>query len=270
LIAPKVFKLKGTYLFAVADGHGCNGHLVSSYIKESLASSFMKAYKSHSQIEVEDLRTTEALKQTYKQLQAGLSSSDFDVSYSGSTLVTVYVRGCTLFCANVGDSRAVMGRYNGTKWSATALSRDHKPNDADEAERIFKSSGVVQKCISRTGEAIGPYRVWSADNTSSGLAMSRSLGDCMAQNYGVSSDPEIMQVELKSTDKFVILGSDGLWEYVQNQEAVELVRAKLESRQYEESASHLTKVAAERWDVSSDRQDDITVVVIFLRLPSVQ
>jgi serine/threonine protein phosphatase PrpC len=258
-------KLKGAYIFAVADGHGSSGHLVSSFIKENLTSSFSEVHTSLSKIIDENVRVIEALKLTYKRLQAGLQNGDLDAAFSGSTLVTVYLRGCSLFCANVGDSRAVMGKFNGSNWSAFALSRDHKPSDADEAERIFKARGVVQKYISRTGEAIGPYRVWSTDDGSPGLAMSRSLGDCVAQTYGVSSEPEVMQVELEPKDKFVILGSDGLWEFVSNQEAVEIVAEGLEKRQYEDCANNLVKCAAERWG-SSGRQDDITVVVAFLRV----
>eukprot|EP00359_Climacostomum_virens_P003835 CAMPEP_0204918048 /NCGR_PEP_ID=MMETSP1397-20131031/15787_1 /ASSEMBLY_ACC=CAM_ASM_000891 /TAXON_ID=49980 /ORGANISM="Climacostomum Climacostomum virens, Strain Stock W-24" /LENGTH=307 /DNA_ID=CAMNT_0052091139 /DNA_START=277 /DNA_END=1197 /DNA_ORIENTATION=- len=262
LIAPQVFKLKGIYLFAVADGHGSNGHSVSGFIKENLLPAFTESYKSASHLIGDDSVVVEAYKLAFKRLQSGLENENFDVSYSGSTLISVFIRGSSLFCANVGDSRAVLGKYSGVRWSAVALSRDHKPNEADEAERIFRANGIVQKYISRSGEAIGPYRVWSSDDASPGLAMSRSLGDRVAQTYGVSCDPEIMQIDLEPNDRFVILGSDGLWEHVKNQEAVDIVKNRMEKRQFEESANDLVKVAIERWQANSDRQDDITVIVI--------
>jgi serine/threonine protein phosphatase PrpC len=69
----------------------------------------------------------------------------FDCNYSGTTVVSVMVSGNTVVCANVGDSRAIIGsiksrghicRTNESlgqilgdkQWLATALSRDHKPD----------------------------------------------------------------------------------------------------------------------------------------------
>jgi serine/threonine protein phosphatase PrpC len=72
-------------------------------------------------------------------------------------------------------------------------------------------------------------------DNSPGLAMSRSLGDLVAHSCGVSSEPgkipfTILSVLLEITkheldpeeDKFVILGSDGLWEFISNEEAIKV------------------------------------------------
>lgn len=49
------------------------------------------------------------------------------MSFSGSTVNCCYLQQNKLLCANVGDSRAVLGRLKSNKWEAIALSTDHKP-----------------------------------------------------------------------------------------------------------------------------------------------
>ena len=73
-----------------------------------------------------------------------------DSSQSGSTATLVFVIGRTLFCANVGDSRAILGTITQTKvveWNVIRLSRDHKPEIPGEMQRIIESKGKVSKCV---------------------------------------------------------------------------------------------------------------------------
>lgn len=48
--------------------------------------------------------------------------------------------------------------------------------------------------------------------------MSRSLGDRVAHSVGVSSAPEVMEFHLKREDKFIVIASDGVWEFLSNEE----------------------------------------------------
>jgi serine/threonine protein phosphatase PrpC len=50
-----------------------------------------------------------------------------------------------------------------------------------------------------------------------GLAMSRSLGDRVAQQCGVTAEPEVSQYDIKPEDKFMVIASDGVWEFLSNQ-----------------------------------------------------
>lgn len=50
-----------------------------------------------------------------------------------------------------------------------------------------------------------------------GLAMSRSIGDAVAEQVGVIAEPEVMHVELTRDHKFIVLASDGLWEFISSQ-----------------------------------------------------
>mmetsp|Transcript_11898 Transcript_11898/g.20120 ORF Transcript_11898/g.20120 Transcript_11898/m.20120 type:complete len:132 (-) Transcript_11898:401-796(-) len=57
----------------------------------------------------------------------------------GSTAVIVFIIGNHIFCANIGDSRAVLCKDG----KAVNLSYDHKPQRPDEVERITKNKGYI-------------------------------------------------------------------------------------------------------------------------------
>ena len=61
-----------------------------------------------------------------------------------------------------------------------------------------------------------------------GLAMARSFGDSAAESVGVFAEPELTEVELTSNDKFFIWASDGVWEFITSQEAVDIVSQYLD------------------------------------------
>lgn len=64
---------------------------------------------------------------------------------------------------------------------------------------------------------MGPARVWLADMDLPGLAMSRSLGDYVAQSVGVIPVPEVNIYNININDRFVIIASDGVWEFLSNE-----------------------------------------------------
>ena len=93
--------------------------------------------------------------------------------------------------------------------------------------------------------------------------MTRSIGDKISKAIGVTSDPEIVTRRLKTNDKFIILASDGVWEYTSNQEAVDIVSKFWEENRIEDAAVALVSDAVKRWK-KEEYVDDITVVIIFL------
>jgi serine/threonine protein phosphatase PrpC len=118
------------------------------------------------------------------------------MSFSGSTVISCYLQQNKLFCANVGDSRAIVGRERSGKWEALPLSTDHKPSLEKEADRIRKMKGRVEPYRDELGEPIGPLRVWIQHDNVPGLAMTRSFGDLVGASVGVSPIPEIKGTSL--------------------------------------------------------------------------
>ena len=69
-----------------------------------------------------------------------------------------------------------------------------------------------------SGHFAGPPRVWMKDENIPGLGMSRSFGDKVGSQVGVVAKPEIMEWILSDEDKFIILASDGIWEFIDSEE----------------------------------------------------
>jgi serine/threonine protein phosphatase PrpC len=202
-----------------SDGHGVVGHEVSGFLKENLPIDLDNALKTkHKNIltdNIHDIITEVFLDTNYK-----LCTSDIiDSTFSGSTCVSLIYTPQKLICANVGDSRAVLGKYVNGEWVSHNLSRDHKPTEKDEADRILKKGGRIQPFKDEdTGEFIGPQRVWLKEDDIPGLAMTRSYGDRVAATAGTISDPEITEYKFTEDDKFFIVASDGVWEFIESQE----------------------------------------------------
>lgn len=96
------------------------------------------------------------------------------------------------------------------------LSRDHKPDDKDEAAVISQNNGRIDSYRDQNGAPIGPKRVWLKNEDIPGLAMTRSFGDATAARVGVNAIPEIKEFDLTSEDKVIVLASDGVWEFLEN------------------------------------------------------
>ena len=207
----------GTF-FAVYDGHG--GGQVSKY----LADRFYSVYKNLIDGQRAFLGLAsfgkdyrDALLKTFDQVQNEIVS-DNSLDHVGSTCVGVILNDSSIWSFNVGDSRAVLCR-NG---KAIDLTVDHKPNDPKEEDRIRKLGGFVfwdgykdENGLPVPGH--GCYRV------NGNLAMSRAMGDNAESPY-VNSNPDVTETQRKFTeDKFIIIASDGLWDVMSSQEAVDFV-----------------------------------------------
>lgn len=146
------------------------------------------------------------------------------------------------------------------------LSVDHKPELKGEAERIIEAGGVIDSFYDpeETNKPMGPQRVWVKDENFPGLAMSRSLGDTVAHAVGVTSKPQVTSTLVGIDDKFVVIGSDGVWEFLTNQQIAEIVFPFYKQNQPETAANEIVKQAYKKWRLEEEVVDDITAVVIFM------
>lgn len=252
--------IAGCYLFAVCDGHGVYGHKVSRLLKNKLVDC-LELLMDHYKNSANPLGN--AYTEAINKCDNMLDTNDIDATFSGSTIVSVVIQGNFLTCANIGDSRAVVGKKLNT-WFHEDLSRDHKPELPDESIRILNCGGRIMPYFTQEGIPAGPNRVWLQDEYIPGLAMSRSFGDSVAASVGVTNVPEFYSKILKKDDKFVIVASDGLWEFVSSQEAVEIVGRSIDTGTSQASCERLVKEAVKRWKARDGGIDDITVLVIFI------
>ena len=96
--------------------------------------------------------------------------------------------------------------------------------------------------------------------------MSRSIGDTVAHSVGCSCEPEINYTVLTPSDKIVLLASDGIWEFLTNQQVANIVYPYFSKDAPEAAANALVSAALAQWKKQSQSIDDITVVVIFLNV----
>ncbi|KAF8821247.1 protein phosphatase 2c containing protein [Cardiosporidium cionae] len=245
-------------LFIVMDGHGVNGHLVSKMLKERLPPLFLAEWEKNPVLKP-------ALASAFRKMNEELINSSIDCSLSGSTCTLVLILQNTIYTANVGDSRVIVGSFRNGKWSAKPLSDDHKPNRPDEWDRIVEAGGRIEPLCCRSNEFIGPPRVWLPSILLPGLAMSRSMGDTIAASVGVSSEPEFVDYTLSVDDKFIILATDGVWEFLSNDEAVEIVTPFYIANDIERACDNIVKESFVRWETSEGAADDITCTIIFIK-----
>jgi serine/threonine protein phosphatase PrpC len=241
----------------VADGHGMNGHDVAELLRKNLPSLVG--------IQADLIETPKtALSKAHADMSLMIKKSKIETSFSGTTSTSVLIVGDLLLCANVGDSRAILGYSDkGIDWRLKPLSRDHKPDEPVEKARILASGGRVMSYKGANGVSIGPPRVWLKNQDSPGLAMSRSFGDAVAATVGITSEPEITEHTLGPLDKIVIVASDGVWEFVSNDEAMAIVSPHYRKMNPELAVEQLCARARYRWQDEEEVVDDITAVILF-------
>ncbi|XP_076894955.1 putative protein phosphatase 2C 60 [Bidens hawaiensis] len=207
----------------------------------------------------------------------------------GSCCLVGVVCGGTLYIANLGDSRVVLGKLMKATGETVAaqLSTEHNaciesvrqelhsahPDDSQIVvlkHNVWRVKGLIQ--ISRS---IGDVYLKKAEYNRAPLYARFRLREPF-KNPILSSDPSVSVHELQPHDQFIIFASDGLWEHLTNQEAVDIVQNHPRSG----SAKRLIKVALQsaakkremrysdlkRIDRGVRRHfhDDITVVVLYL------
>jgi serine/threonine protein phosphatase PrpC len=224
----------------VFDGHG--GRKVAQYLKQKLYVAFESRMQKQRSIMGLSYRSPEMPisadvgfgKDIEKALNEAIMQIDGEVlkrcdwEEQGSTCVVVKIDPDTrtIFCANVGDSRAVLCRDG----KGIPLSHDHKPDCESERQRIEALGGKVVWVDASTGQALetpgeegdGVFRV------NGNLSLSRSIGNREERPY-IDSNPVIERFTFDPLhDSFIIVGSDGLWDVMENEEAVQFVRENMD------------------------------------------
>ena len=175
-----------------------------------------------------------------------------DTEYSGTTLCSGILVGNKLYISNIGDSKAVMGIFNnkGNTWKSKQLSINHEPGSINENKRIIQNNGRIDKLKNEFGEEYGELRVFEKDidSVKPGLSMTRSIGDEAAKKIGVIYEPELFIYELGNDQRIIVVGSDGLWKYMTNDEAIKIAgKCYDEGVKADETAHILVETAKNKW-----------------------
>ncbi|KAG5175543.1 phosphatase 2C-like domain-containing protein [Tribonema minus] len=239
---------KGDLLAAVFDGHG--GWQAADFAQKRLAS-VVQLELSNSLAQTPD-QISGALSRAFLrvereflyQVQSAFELGFGDVARSGACALFAMIRGDNLFVANAGDCRAVLGRRaeDGTaRMEAVALSNDHNAREPAEQAKLRAlhpteediirckraTSCYVKGRLQPTRSLGDAYLKYSEFNREAGAH--RSAGRHLPPPYTppyITADPEVQHHAIdRAVDEFVVLASDGLWDYLSNEEAVAIVGA---------------------------------------------
>ena len=256
------------YFFAVYDGHGGKG--CSTYLRENLHNNIKEfstlGIKQAIQITEEKFKIEQALKENGE-----LNDS------SGSCGIMAMIQGNKCIIANVGDSRLVLFK-KGKVFFAT---EDHKPNTETEKRRIKLAGGEIYQTITlfplrQNGKEIEPpWRVLPGR-----LSVSRTFGDIEAKEtkFGgipgvVLALPDITEIELDNEFNFMVIGCDGIFDVLSNEEILECIKIVLKEKNVKEIkeddvhelcgdfAAMIVKGA-----IAKDSSDNVSCIVVAFNL----
>jgi len=219
LVHPKFQTKEDESLFGLFDGRS-DRYRASSYMTSHLKDRFGSCLK----IELEKLEGADtvvsALRRTFLGLDRELwSLAQEDDGRGGASALVAYVKGTTLYSANVGDAIAVLVKKSD---SYHVISQKHIPWNPTEASRIKRSGGFVSEKGLLNGE----------------LDISRSFGQYNLVPV-VNSNPYIDTTTLSEDDDFLIMASSAFWDVMSYNTAVDI--AKSAKRDYNQDlmfASH--------------------------------
>ena len=97
------------------------------------------------------------------------------------------------------------------------------------------------------GRGSGPFRVWQKTENVPGIAMSRSIGDLVAREIGVTSDPEILEYDIVAETKYFVLASDGVWEFLTNNDVMEIVNPFYLKKDPDGACQRIVECATYNW-----------------------
>ena len=294
LLLEKLFENK-LNIFGVFDGHGVNGHLISSLVSKFLSKylnnkenySLKNNNKNDSNSDSDssisskeiititnELLTNLLLKEDFikkiiSELDLKANECDFDLQFSGTTCLLLFILNNYLICSNIGDSICVLFNCSDEdRWTHEMISKIHKPDIPYEKERILSNGGVIHPYYDEYGIFEGPNRVYVKGKTYPGLSLTRSIGDLEAEKIGIISEPEIFVKKLDSTCKYIVMGSDGLWDVIKPYDVRRIVTPFYLRGDPKGACQALLKNASKKWDKEGCERDDITIIVAFIGTPN--
>lgn len=226
--------------YSVFDGHG--GKQISTFLRDTLPIFFNDS-------RVKYPLTKKYIVNVYDHLQNKLKDMKCSLAVGSTALVVIYFKvnnDYYLNIINTGDCRCILCRDN----FAIPLTKDHKPNLVEEKNRIEKLGGTL---------TFDGYD-WRIE----GLSVSRAFGDIDANPY-VTHRPDIFKYKVDKTDKFIVLGCDGLYDCLDNADIINFILLNCYDVTLTKRINQNINIAKRLGDyaISKGSTDNISVIVVF-------
>ena len=258
--------------FAIFDGHG--GEECSEYLEKNFLNCLVENSKFPYDIKLSIIETFKKIEEDF--FKAYCKDTIENSNCSGSCALVAVVFDNKIYIGNIGDSRAIMSINGGTKIKQLTL--DHKPDNIKEFERAIKNGSKIylddnddpdrdeskiqfikdkielekMKEIKANSEEDKIFRVYPSD-----LAVMRTIGDIKAKRkeFGgipgtIINIPEIFIYDINSNDDFIVLGCDGIFDDLSNEEVINTVWM---------AYKHRTK--EKKYDIHESTQESCDLVI---------
>lgn len=228
--------------FAVFDGHG--GEECSEFLEKNFLNYLVENANFPFDIKLSMVEACQKVEEGF--FKEFCKDKIEDSNFSGSCALIAVVFDNKVYIGNIGDSRAIMSICGGTK--VKQLTMDHKPDNVREFERALKNGSKIylddnddidrdeskipfikdktelekMKVVKEKSTEEKIFRVYPSD-----LAVMRTIGDIKAKKkeYGgipgtIINIPEIFIYDINGNDDFIVLGCDGIFDDLSNEEVI--------------------------------------------------
>lgn len=277
--------------FAIFDGHG--GEECSEFLKNNFLNYLVENKNFPFDIKLSMIETFQKIEEDFFKLKCKDTLEESEKSGSCALISIIFDN--KIYIANLGDSRAILSMNGGTK--VKQLTVDHKPenvkeferatkngsqiylDDSDELDRdetklhFIKDKAELEKMVvikqNSTEDKI--FRVYPSD-----LAVMRTIGDIRAKKkeFGgipgtIINTPDVFIFDINSTDDFIIMGCDGIFDDLNNQEVVNAAWMVFKNRGNEKNFDlhELSQEACDlviKFALEKDTTDNLSCIIIGL------
>jgi len=259
----------GWWLDMVADGHGGIGDFVAERVSRTLPF-FIDSAECQALLQENPPKVDEVFEMAFARTQKDVVDTlgpifGNKLMFSGTTCICLLRQEGSkmLHMAWVGDSKAILMKPDGT---VVSMTEDHKPENIPERDRITSMGCEIIKCEHEDGVVLQKINI--AGQNYPAISFTRSFGDQCVKKLGVHAEPEIVHWDPKE-EGFVLLASDGVWEFITEQEVGTFVGdAMKRGLSPEQLLPLLVAFSQERWRENEDDYcDDITALLVTTKCP---
>ncbi len=217
-------------LICLFDGHG--GQEVSKFLQENISKFWLEI------LPLNQDNYGNKIKNVFLNLDQKLKENHFYQVGSTGCIVYLTIENSQkiLYCANVGDTRAVLIKNN----KGVRLTYDDRASDPKEHERIVSHGGIVFG-----GRVYGQ------------LMLSRAFGDWELKTYGVICEPHIIRYEIEDEDNYLVIATDGVFDVMEDEDVFQLSKKQKNAKDF---CDDIMKEAIERGSM-----DNISCFIIGLK-----
>ncbi|CAK90038.1 unnamed protein product (macronuclear) [Paramecium tetraurelia] len=223
------------------------------------------------------LQIQQSFQNIYQKVEQNLiEQTDFDVKNNGCSLLSLIVVNNTIYCANLGDSKAAFfyrkdfdpsGPKEIRKFVQKNLNFVHDTNNSKEVQRILNKGGKIDQAVYK-GRKCGNLKVWVPKQNQPGVKLTRCFGNLIGKTVGISAEPEFSEFKVPKSG-YLLIGSTGLWEILDVLVIDQILDAHFPPTCQEDIDLAIKQIGDQTkkyWDQDGEGLIDISLILIYIQM----